>query len=96
MTRQEIIEASEACIANSCQACPLFTKWNENCNQQLLAAIKELANGIEIKCSDPQVRHEYGRGLVLQVTLQDEGKLAGQELSDGYVGGYLILRAQRG
>ena len=94
MTRQEIIEASEACLANSCQACPLFTKWNENCHQQLLEAIKALAADREIKCSDPKVLHEYGRGHVLQVTLQDDGREAAQELAKAYVGGYLKLTVQ--
>ena len=52
--------------------------------------------GAEIKCSDPQVLHEYGRGYVLQVTLQDEGKEAARELAKGYVGGYLYLTVRRG
>jgi len=92
MTRQELIEATEACLANSCQACPLFTQWNENCHQKLLAEIKALAAAREIKASDPRVTHEYGRGHVLQVTLQDEGKQEAEELVKEYVGGYLFLR----
>lgn len=96
MTRKEIIEASEACMQDCCQACPLFTQWKDNCNEKLIEAIKELAGGTDIKCSDPQVRHEYGKGYVLQVTLQDEGKQAGMELADNYVGGYLVLQARRG
>lgn len=95
MTRQELIEATEACLANSCQACPLFTKWNENCHQQLLEAIKDLATAREIKASDPRVTHEYGRGYVLHVTLQDEGKQEAEELAKEYVGGYLYLLVNR-
>lgn len=96
MTKQVLIEAAEACLANSCQACPLFTSWNENCHQKLLEAIKELAAGAEIKCSDPRITHEFGRGHVLSVTLQDEGKGAALDLVNGYMGGYLELKVTRG
>ena len=46
---------------------------------------------IEIKCSDPRIQEEFGRGKVLMVTLQDEGRHAGDELLAAYAGGYLIL-----
>ena len=49
---------------------------------------------IEIKCSDPILKEEFGRGRVLQVTLQDEGRDAGKELERAYVGGYLKLTVQ--
>jgi len=49
-----------------------------------------------IKCSDPRIFHEYGRGHILQVTLQDEGRQAAKELCDAYAGGYLDLIVQRG
>lgn len=49
-----------------------------------------------IKCSDPRVSHEFGRGMVLSFTLQDDGKDAAQDLVAGYVGGYLSITVQRG
>lgn len=47
-----------------------------------------------IKCSDPRITHEYGRGTVLMVTLQDEGKEAAEALVKAYAGGYLYLAAE--
>lgn len=55
-------------------------------------AVKGPAGEREIKCSDPRITHEYGRGLVLMVTLQDEGKEAAEELVKAYAGGYLTLK----
>lgn len=49
---------------------------------------------MKIKCSDPSVSHEYGRGYVLQVTLQDEGKEAAEELVKAYAGGYITLTVE--
>ena len=98
MNRQEIIDAATACIRDCCAACPLFAKkeYEHNCTDVLAAAIREAMSGEDIKCSDPRITHEYGRGHVLHVTLQDEGKGAAQDLVDGYVGGYLELKAVRG
>lgn len=92
MTGQEIIEATEACLLHSCQACPLFTKWNENCNYKLLEEIKALATARDIKASDPRITHEYGRGHVLHFTLHDEGKMEAEDLVKNYVGGYVTVR----
>lgn len=49
---------------------------------------------VEIKCSDPLLKEEFGRGRVLQVTLQDDGREAAKELTKAYVGGYLKLTVQ--
>lgn len=97
MTGQEIIDAASACINNCCAACPLFPKkeYKNNCTEILAAEIRNAFEG-GIKCSDPRITHEFGRGSVLHVTLQDEGKDAAQDLVDGYVGGYLELKAARG
>jgi len=45
----------------------------------------------EIKCSDPRVTFEFGRGNVLMVTLQDEGGQAAEDLVKAYAGGYITL-----
>lgn len=93
MTKEEILEAVSACIDHRCAACPLL-KANGNCVSALLAAVGASLGDV-IKCSDPRISHEYGRGTVLQVTLQDEGRQAGEELIKAYTGGYMYLAAQR-
>ena len=94
MTNQEIIQAASGCIQRSCAECPLSGK--PTCKGVLLAALESALAGAIIKCSDPRVNHEFGRGEVLMVTLQDEGREAGRELVNGYIGGYLELYARRG
>lgn len=94
MTKPEIMEAVGACIDHKCAACPLL-KTDGDCVNTLLAAVGASLGDV-IKCSDPRISHEYGRGTVLQVTLQDEGRTAGEELAKAYTGGYLYLAAQRG
>ena len=97
MSSQEIHDAVRACINDNCASCPLFVTETElSCHEALLAAIKAAVEGTEIKCSDPRITHEYGRGQVLHVTLHDEGKEAAKGLIDGYAGGYLRLKVQRG
>lgn len=46
---------------------------------------------MEIKCSDPRIQEEWGRGKILLVTLQDEGRQAAEDLVKAYAGGYLTL-----